>query len=171
MPSKGWTNCWNPGTLPPMGSLLRHARGALVFAIFATTIAAPTLARAEPDPPLTIAALDVPALVLAGGSLLSTAINVSHSAGGVRVPEGWALAGVLLGTGACVLGLILVLDTHTFSETVGAISIGSGLLDLGTFFWNARYPRQVGNVSFTPRLFLDAQARHAYGASLTIARF
>jgi hypothetical protein len=137
---------------------------------------ASTGARADPESPLAVALLDVPGVILSGGALLASTVNITSSANTERVPEGWGLFGALVGTGACLAGIFLQIETQTsngstLSETLGFVALGSGVLDLGTLFWNARYARQLPNVSLAPRSFVDQSGARAYGAGLMLTHF
>ena len=145
----------------------------LVAALAAAMVAlTPRGARAEPDPPLTIAFLDIPDMIFAAGSLTATAVTTVASANEERVDDGWALFGALSGLGACVVGTITALDAHTFTRVVGIVTVSSGVLDIGSLIFNARYGRRLPNqVSVGPRVFTDSAGQRAYGAGISLSTF
>jgi hypothetical protein len=147
-----------------------HVRVQIVVATAALMMAMPRTAHAEPDPPVVVALVDVPAVAFAGASLVSVAINMIHSANAERVPVGWGVFGLTTGFGACVLGALMLFDVNTSVQEIGGVVLGSGAMDLGTLLWNARYSRLTA-VSLTPRVFTSATGQHIYGAQLAVATF
>jgi hypothetical protein len=111
------------------------------------------------------------------GGLIIGFANFSYATKGEQATPGWRIQGWIVGglnlvMGATVIGLVLQEPTvDDVGLTIGMISIGVGVLDIGFTIWSSSQPESKKSLTVNPIVMQDVEGNPAVGVGLNLVNW